>query len=686
MTKPIALFDTECYPNYWMFGAKDKQTGRYKHIIIEDGESLSDAQANLMMRIFVYYTMISFNGRGYDVAMIIGAMLHRMNTYKLKALNDAIIVDQMKPWQLGLERWYPPDHIDIMEVLPGAGGLKKYAGMMHCQKMQDLPYDPGKELDALEKLEVGAYNINDLDVLDEGHSEVIEAIELREHLNEKYSMSQNSMDDLRSKSDAQVAETVLWRQCERALGRKIERREPDFGMVFNYDPPAFLNYQTPQLQELLAAIRSAVFGLNFTGSIKIPEVLENRLLPIGAGVYRMGVGGLHSSEANISHYSDDVYQLRDIDVRSYYPNLMINSGAFPDALGAQFIREFVALVDMRVSAKARKQVLEKLGEDHGHEYKIVSITESGGKIMINGTFGKTKSAFSILFAPKMFIQTTLTGQLSILMLIEAFERAGIRAVSANTDGVVIKFARMQEPLVNDIIKWWENATNLELEGNDYRALHSVAVNDYVAIKPDGHVKRKGMFATASVSAKKQPDCEICADAVCNFLADGVDIEHTIRTCTDIRKFVAVQAVNDKRGGVKQWGEVPKKTARVSEMEARLQATGAIKVGRGYWKVSQATRDNAYTDEQVAELRTQEAYLQTFAPPRLENVGKVVRWYYSTQAPGTIIYATTGKTVSNSEGAKPCMILPDSIPSDIDYAYYINKAKEMLDATGWNKTA
>ena len=169
-----------------MFGAKDKQTGRYKHIIIEDGESLSDAQADLMRRIFDYYTMISFNGKGYDIPVIIGAMLHKMSTYKLKALNDAIIVDQMKPWQLGLKRWYPPDHIDIMEVLPGAGGLKKYAGMMHCRKMQDLPYDPGKELDALEKLEVGAYNINDLDVLDEAHSEVIEAIELREHLNEKY--------------------------------------------------------------------------------------------------------------------------------------------------------------------------------------------------------------------------------------------------------------------------------------------------------------------------------------------------------------------------------------------------------------------------------------------------------------------------------------------------------------------
>lgn len=65
-------------------------------------------------------------------------------------------------------------------------------------------------------------------------------------------------------------------------------------------------------------------------------------------------------------------------------------------------------------------------------------TDGGSKIQINGTFGKTGSPYSVLFAPTMLIQTTITGQLSLLMLIEWHEIYGIPVISANTDGVVIK--------------------------------------------------------------------------------------------------------------------------------------------------------------------------------------------------------------------------------------------------------
>lgn len=58
------------------------------------------------------------------------------------------------------------------------------------------------------------------------------------------------------------------------------------------------------------------------------------------------------------------------------------------------------------------------------------------KIVLNGTFGKLGSKYSFLYSPNLMIQVTITGQLALLMLIEALEAAGISVVSANTDGIV----------------------------------------------------------------------------------------------------------------------------------------------------------------------------------------------------------------------------------------------------------
>lgn len=77
-----------------------------------------------------------------------------------------------------------------------------------------------------------------------------------------------------------------------------------------------------------------------------------------------------------------------------------------------------------------------------------------------------------------------------------------------------------------------------------------------------------------------------------------------------------------------------------------------------------------------------AYEQCFAPQTPEYLGKVVRWYYSTQAPGPIVYATNCNTVSLSYGARPCMTLPDAFPDDIDYQWYVDKAEAMLRDLGY----
>ena len=213
-----------------------------------------------------------------------------------------------------------------------------------------------------------------------------------------------------------------------------------------------------------------------------------------------------------------------------------------------------------------------------------------------------------------------------------------------------------------LIAEWERRTGLEMESTEYKALYSRDINNYFAVKPDGTCKRKGEYSKAGLVEKKNPDTEICSDAVAEYLTNGTPIEFTIASCRDIRKFVTIQKVAG--GGVKMWGEGPIKGARVMDMLETLVANGWVKDGRKYRKGDLVAAPG-------------DAYVACFQPQRPEYLGKVVRWYYGTQAPGPIVYATNGNTVSLSYGAQPCMTLPDEFPDDIDYAWYINKANQIL---------
>lgn len=652
-----ALFDTECFPNYWLLKVRPigGATVAYR---LHEGQRFTPEQSRSIMEQFEGYCALSFNGRGYDVWMI-GAACSGYTPAELKALNDMIIVQRIKPWEIeNLPRWEPSDHIDLMEVAPGTGSLKQYAGRIHARTMRDLPYSPDEVLTPEQIANVDSYCENDLDVLAHLYTECEPLLQLREALTQRYGI------DLRSKSDAQIAEAVLKRRCEQATGQRIYRPDWPTGQALRYRAPAFISYSTPELQHVLALVTGASFYASATGNIDVPPALDKLVINLGRSSYKVGIGGLHSQEKCVMYRSDAGMQLRAPDVASYYPSLILNSGEYPPALGPAFRQEYAAIKAERLAAKRLQAELDKSDP----RYSPTKAMNEGGKIMINGTFGKTGSAFSVLYAPSMLLQTTLTGQLSLLMLIEWHELYGIPVVSANTDGLVIACPRHLLHVSDYLIDEWQRRTGLEMENSDWAALYSRDVNSYFAVTSDGKVKRKGEYSRASFVDKKNPDCEVSSDAVADFLARGVPIEASIMACTDVRKFVTMQKVDG--GGIKMWGEGPRKGELVRDMVPRLEAHGWVKQGRGWSHAGGAPMPAA------------DAYASTFQPQRPEYLGKVVRWYYGTRAPGPIVYANRNATVSLSYGAQPCMTLPDELPPDIDYAWYIAKARSILEDVGY----
>jgi hypothetical protein len=99
--------------------------------------------------------------------------------------------------------------------------------------------------------------------------------------------------------------------------------------------------------------------------------------------------------------------------------------------------------------------------------------------------------------------------------------------------------------MDSILAVWEWFSCFETEAANYSALYSKDVNNYIAVKPDGKVKAKGLYATSGLM--KNPTGAIAVEAVIEYLTKGTALATTIRNCDDVRKFITIRSV--KGGGV-----------------------------------------------------------------------------------------------------------------------------------------
>lgn len=583
------VFDVECYPNYFLCAFKSIQTGKVLYFEKDETGTLS-FDAGKFLWVLQNLTIIGFNSYAYDIPIITLA-ISGVDCAGLRRASGLLIDSALRGVEVlklfKVKHIKEVDHIDLIEVAPLRASLKIYGGRLHTRRMQDLPFHPSANLTKEQIAVTRWYCVNDLD----------QTAELREKLDEQLSlrvqMSREYRTDLRSRSDAQIAERVISRSMHKLVGQWPRPPEIMPGTLYHYRVPHFIRYETPLMQWALGRVAGARFYVSEYGNVGMPQELKDLEIPLGDSVYRMGIGGLHSSEQKTAHFSDSDYLLVDRDVTSYYPAIILNLGLYPHHLGDDFLFVYRDLVNRRLDAKRRgdKVIADSL------------------KITINGSFGKLGSMYSALYSPDLLIQVTITGQLSLLMLIEALELRGIPVVSANTDGLVIKCKRELEPVMNQVVQWWEAKTGFETEETPYRALYSRDVNNYIAITTDNEIKSKGAYAKAGL--QKNPANQICIDAVKALLLDRTPIESTIYGNYDVTKFVSVRTV---RGG-------------------------AVKDG--------------------------------------EFLGKSIRWYYSNEDQGEIVYATSGNLVPRTKGAKPLMLMDGTFPEDLDKDWYVNEAYKIL---------
>lgn len=529
----MLVLDCEVYRDYFLASFKNTKTGQIANVEMYPGNPLDVRKLKALM---VKYTTVSFNGLGYDLLIVVAA-LGGFNNQQLKDLSDKIITTKTPSWKIARDANLDPptnwDHIDVMEVAPGQSSLKIYGGRLHAPKMQDLPIEPGASISAADRENLRTYCVNDLDTTELLNNSLKKQIQLRATLSEQYGM------DLRSKSDAQIAETVIKSELSKLTGKQYRAPKLPRDYSFRYINPGIIDFKTEQLQRMFAHILETDFTLTDSGSVAMPEWLKKEKINIGSAQYQMGIGGLHSCETS-QHVEAGDNLLMDLDVASYYPSIILQQRLAPKTLGEPFLQVYESIVNRRLEAK-------RSGD---------KTTADTLKIAINGSFGKLGSKYSALYSPDLLIQTTVTGQLALLMLIERMEAIGVSVKSANTDGIVILCDKAKEREMNIVAFNWMLDTSYELERTDYRSVSSRDVNNYVAVKTDGTAKGKGVFASPGL--QKNPDMLIVSKAVMDFLANRTPIETTIMDCQDMRDFVTVRQV---QGGAVFEGEKIGKAVR-----------------------------------------------------------------------------------------------------------------------------
>ena len=268
----------------------------------------------------------------------------------------------------------------------------------------------------------------------------------------------------------------------------------------------YVTFQTVQLDQFLKKLKSLELGMD-------DDLKEH--IHFYDNTYSFMKGGLHTENKPEIFEADETNLLVDWDVSSYYPAIIINNKQYPFHLGKEFLIGYKKMFERRLELKPLAKT----------DKKIKGIV-GALKLAVNSVYGKSSDMLSWIYDRQLTMFTTITGELSLMMLIEAYELKDIRVISANTDGVTIMINKSKLKEMEKINDWWCKLTGYELERADYSKIIFSTVNDYIAIKTDGEIKKKGDFLT-DFELHKNKSARIVPIALERYFVDGIDIRETI---------------------------------------------------------------------------------------------------------------------------------------------------------------
>jgi hypothetical protein len=532
----ILIYDIETMQELFLIGIYNPESKTYTEFEVSKDKNQLDGYMRFIEQHPEYY-WVGYNNLRFDSQVIEWILRNYDNWHELTALETAAKIAQKAAdiihdanydvFPEYREEWLTLKQIDVFKVNHYDNknrmvSLKRLEFEMDLENIEEMPIHHTKTNMTDEEIQMTKdYCKNDVMATYEfykitrGQTEhplyaEQDQIELRQNIEEEFGIpcmnySDSKIGDEMIKKFYCQEKNILYSDLPR---KGLFRTE----VKMRHCIADYITFQTFELQQFLKKVSKEVLTMKdeFKESL---EFYEN--------TYTFAKGGLHTENKPKTFESDEDYEIIDWDVSSYYPAIIINNGRYPGHLGKEFLLGYKAMFEKRLELKplAKK------------DKKIAGIV-GALKLAVNSVYGKSSDMQSWIYDRQLTMFTTITGELSLLMLIEAYELADIHVISANTDGVTIRIKKSLIDKMHEINKWWMDLTSYELERTDYAKIIFSTVNDYLAIKTNGEIKKKGDFLT-NFELHKNKSARIVPIALEQFFVNDVPVADTIRNHTNI---------------------------------------------------------------------------------------------------------------------------------------------------------
>lgn len=529
-------YDVETLANFFSCTIRHIRTGHRWIFEIFDGTDLNQS-VELVTMIHalrdVGARMVGFNNVGFDW-VIMDTLIDLVNRqgYATAAQLHAKTLEIFRrgerwgiaPWKVIVPQvdLYKIHHFDNVAK---ATSLKALEFNMRSYSVEDMPVDPNLPIRLDQRRMVIEYNCHDVDETVKFYGHTLPMIQFRDKLSAKYGK------DFTNFNDTKIGEQIFVMRLEEAQpgicyfhpngGRREPRQTQRARIDLGDCILPWIAFETEPLQRVLARLRAASVDGSDTNK---PEALKDLSAVVRGFEFVFGAGGIHGSVSRQTIRADADHELIDVDVKSYYPNLAIKNGFFPEHLSSLFCQIYDDLYHERAT------------------YKKGSPENQMLKLALNGVYGKSNDYYSPFLDPKYMFQITLNGQLLIALLGEWFlKHEGISIIQANTDGITVRVRRDARAYFDQCCDYWQRATRLELESVNYSAMFIRDVNNYLAVDLKGKRKRKGAFLvetqaenpeTLELWWNKDWSSLVIPKAVEAALIDGVPVDAYVTACSD----------------------------------------------------------------------------------------------------------------------------------------------------------
>lgn len=507
-------YDVECFAHDFIIGFKDKETGEYYHFH-NDTEGLQDFVTDAIY--------CGFNTKNYD-SHIKKAIINGFSPEEVKQVNDWIISGN-QGWQCPLLDgiYYRFNNVDIMDDMQMGLSLKAIEGHLGMNiEETEVDFNIDRPLTQEEVARVIKYNKADLDA-----TERVTDIR-KDYLNNKIylgGMKGISPTKALAMTNAKLCAAYLDARRTKEYNDEREYKYPD-NLRREYIPQEVFDF----------------FDRLYDKTIPDDELFKSKLnIKVGDCPVTLGFGGIHGAIPFHQEEEKDGRLIRNYDVASYYPHLMVYYGYtsrnIPDPeIYANMLKE-------RMKAK-------KSGD---------TATANALKLVANTTYGAMLNKYNDLFDPLMGRSVCITGQLFLLELSQHLikECTTLRIVQLNTDGIMVSFDESEYEKVLAITKEWEQRTRFELEEDKIKRIVQKDVNNYVEI-PEGELydkkgkprwKIKGGYLVRGIAPAGafniNNNMTIVAKAIVEYFVKDIPVEQTINNCTDIFEFQIIAKAGAK---------------------------------------------------------------------------------------------------------------------------------------------